>query len=168
MNKQTVLTRTALLLAITLIFQSLRFFFPIPPLASTFLIGTLVNATLLIALDATGLKPALMLCIITPLVAYFQQLLFLPVFIFPVAAGNLFYVALFHRLRRTNGGFAGLLAASGKAMVLYLSFSWLLIWVNIPAKLGVALLFAMSWPQFVTALGGVAIANVVTRKLRNL
>jgi hypothetical protein len=102
MAKHTLLTRTALLLAITLIFQSLRFFIPIPPLFSTFLVGTLVNATLVIALNVAGLLPAVFLSVITPVVAYFQQLLVLPIFILPVAVGNLLYVSLFFLLRKRS------------------------------------------------------------------
>lgn len=168
MKKQTILTRTALLLAITLIFQSLRFFIPIPPLFSTFLVGSLVNATLLICLNAVGLLPALFLSAIAPLVAYFQQLLLLPIFILPVAAGNMVYVSGFFLLRTRGGIFAAAIASSGKTLLLYLTFSWLLSWINIPPKIASGLLFVMSWPQLVTALAGAALAAMISRRLHNL
>lgn len=168
MYRQTVLTRTALLLAITLIFQSLRFFIPIPPLFSTFLVGTLVNATLLIAVKSAGLLPALFLSVIAPLVAYFQQLLLLPVFIAPVAAGNILYVGVYSLLQPKGELIAAGFAASAKTLLLYLAFIWLLGWVNVPAKIATGLLFAMSWPQLVTALTGAAIAQTVSKRLHNL
>ncbi|KYZ76998.1 hypothetical protein AXX12_02315 [Anaerosporomusa subterranea] len=167
MSKQTILTRTALLLAITLIFQSLRFFIPIPPLFSTFLVGSLVNATLLISLNAVGLLPTLFLAVIAPLVAYFQQLLLLPIFILPVAAGNMVYVGVFFLLSARGTMFAAATAASGKTLLLYLTFSWLLSWVSIPPKIASGLLFVMSWPQLVTALAGAALASIISRRLRN-
>jgi hypothetical protein len=168
MSKQTILTRTALLLAVTLIFQSLRFFIPIPPLLSTFLVGSLVNATLLISLNTAGLLPALFLSAIAPLVAYFQQLLLLPIFILPVAAGNMVYVAVFFLVSTRGGMLAAVAAASGKTLLLYFTFSWLLSWVNIPPKIASGLLLVMSWPQLVTALAGAAVAAIISRRLRNL
>ena len=168
MYRQTVLTRTALMLAITLIFQSLRLFIPIPPLFSTFLIGSLVNATLLISLGAAGYLPAMFLSIITPIVAYFQQMLLLPVFIAPVAAANIIYVSLYALIKPKSEIFAAGAAASAKAVMLYMAFVWLLGWLNIPAKAAANLMFIMSWPQLVTALIGAAIAREVTRRLDKL
>lgn len=168
MSKQTILTRTALLLAVTLIVQSLRLFVPIPPLFSTFVIGSLVNATLLISLKAAGLLPALFLAIMTPLVAYFQQMLLLPVFILPVALGNSLYVWLFYLLSKQSAGLGAGVAATAKTLTLYLVFSWLLTWVNIPPKLAAGILFVMSWPQLITALIGAGLAAVVSRRLENL
>ena len=98
------LTRTGLLLALTLVFQSLRFLIPLPPWMSTFLIGSLVNAALLVALQALGLRSALLIACVTPVVAWLQQLLPLLVFILPVALGNSLYIWLFSRLRRAGPG----------------------------------------------------------------
>ena len=46
--------RAALLLALLLVVQSLRFVVPLPPFISMFAIGTLVNACLLISLCNCG------------------------------------------------------------------------------------------------------------------
>lgn len=46
--------RAALLLALLLVVQSLRFVVPLPPFVSMFAIGTLVNACLLISLEVAG------------------------------------------------------------------------------------------------------------------
>lgn len=168
MSKQTILTRTALLLAVTLIVQSLRLFVPVPPLFSTFVIGSLVNATLLITLKAAGLLPALFLSIMAPLVAYFQQMLLLPVFILPVAVGNSLYVGLFYLLSKRSAGLGAGAAAAAKTLALYLAFSWLFTWINISPKLASGILFVMSWPQFITALIGAGLAAIVSRRLDNL
>lgn len=53
---RVVLARGALLLALTLVFQSLRFLIPVPVFLSTFLIGTLVNMCLLVAVEEVGMR----------------------------------------------------------------------------------------------------------------
>ena len=158
-------TRTALLLALALVFQSLRFVIPVPVFASTFLIGALVNACLLVALQTAGRGPAFLIACVTPVVAYFQQLLPLPVFILPIAIGNSLYVWLYYRLLRIGpvwpaiGG-----AALGKAAFFYLAFSRLLMWVNLPPAIASGLMFVMGWPQVVTGiLGGILSQGVVSR-----
>jgi len=83
--KVAILTRTALLLALALLFQSIRLLIPIPPLLSTFLIGSLMNSCFLIAAEMAGAGPAIVLVSLVPIVAYFQQVLPLPIFIIPVA-----------------------------------------------------------------------------------
>ncbi|WP_094605049.1 hypothetical protein SPSIL_030950 [Sporomusa silvacetica DSM 10669] len=166
MSDNRIITRTALLLALTLLFQSLRFFIPLPPLLSTFIIGSLVNSSLLIAAEKAGLWPALVIAAVTPLVAYFQMLLPLPVFILPVALGNAAYICLF-LFARIWGRIPGtVLATAGKTGFLYLVFTWLLTFIAIPSKLAAGIMLAMSWPQLVTgALGGL-LASLVVKRIR--
>ncbi len=159
-----LLTRSALLLALTLVFQSLRFIIPLPMVFSTLLIGSLVNSCLLVAVETIGLSSACIIAIIASIVAYFQQLLPLPLFIGPVAAGNIIYLGVFYLLLRQGRWLAVGLAAICKAGFLYGSFTWLLTLIAIPAKLAAGLMFAMSWPQLVTGiLGGLLAANVSKR-----
>jgi hypothetical protein len=117
------------------------------------------------ALPISGFLPALFLSIITPLVAYFQQMLLLPVFIAPVAAANILYVSIYAMIKPHGVTMAAGAAASAKALTLYLAFVWLLGWLSIPAKVASGLMFVMSWPQLVTALAGAALARIVTRRL---
>ncbi|HWR43759.1 hypothetical protein [Sporomusa sp.] len=166
MSEHKVITRAALLLALTLIFQSLRFFIPLPPFLSTFIIGSLVNATLLIAAEKVGLWPALMIAAIAPMVAYFQQLLPLPVFIVPVALGNAVYISLFLTSLRWGRVLAVTLGTAGKAGILYGAFVWLLTVIAVPPKLAAGIMLAMSWPQLVTGIFGGIIASLVVRRIR--
>jgi hypothetical protein len=78
------------------------------------------------------------------------------------------YVGVFFLLWARGGMLAAATAASSKTLLLYLTFSWLLSWVNIPPKIASGLLFVMSWPQLVTALAGAALASIISRRLRNL
>lgn len=158
------LTRAALLLALTLLFQSLRLFIPIPAFFSTFLIGSLVNACFLTAAEKTGLIPALLIAAIAPVIAYFQQMLPLPPLIFPVALGNMLYIALYFYTARFRRDLAILLAAAGKAGFLFGAFTWLVHLLAIPPKMATALLFVMSWPQVVTGvIGGVLMLLIIKR-----
>ena len=116
-----IFTRAALLLSLTILFQSLRLFIPMPPVFSTFLIGSLVNACLLVTVETVGLWPALMIGAAAPVVAWFQQLLPVPVFIFPVALANLVYVTIFFTLRNKMPWFGLVAAAAAKTLLLYMT-----------------------------------------------
>ena len=164
---QRKLTRAALLLALTLLFQSVRFIIPVPPFFSTMIIGTLVNACLIVTLELVGFWPAAFIACVTPLVAYFQQLLPIPPLILPVACGNLLFVSLFFLLKKQFGQWAAVVgAAAGKAIFLYSAFTWMLTWLGVPSALASALLFVMSWPQLVTGIAGAILAGMVVRRLR--
>lgn len=166
MSDSRMLTRTALLLALTLLFQSLRFFIPLPPFLSTFVIGSLVNASLLIAAEKAGLWSALIIAAITPVVAYFQLLLPLPVFILPVALGNAAYICLFLfacRWGRTSGT---VLATLSKTVLLYAAFTWLLTFIAIPPRLAAGIMLAMSWPQLITGAVGGLLTSLIVKRIR--
>lgn len=162
-----VLTRAALLLALTLIFQSLRFVIPLPAAFSSFLIGSLVNASLIITLLTAGFWPACLIAVVTPIVAYIEMLLPLPVFILPVAIGNLLYVTFFKLLAANRHKWQAVLAASlGKMLWLYFSFLFLLSLLAFPGKMADVLLMAMSWPQFVTGCIGGVFAIMIKKRMK--
>ena len=50
------LVRGAMLIALTVVLQSLRLFIPLPPMASMFFIGTLVNMMLAVTVRLAGLN----------------------------------------------------------------------------------------------------------------
>lgn len=162
--KTNKITRAALLLALTLVFQSLRFYIPVTPFASTLFIGSLVNACLLISTITAGLGPAVLISVIAPLVAYFQQLLPIPAFILPVAGGNIFYVLIFQALKKKYG-MAVVAATGAKTGVLYFSFLFLASFLALPGKVIAPILFIMSWPQFITGIAGGIIGWLVLRRL---
>lgn len=169
MNKKyTILTRTGLLLALTLVFQSLRFIIPIPVFLSTFLIGSLVNACLLVAVETVGFKPALVIVFVAPIIAYFQQLLPLPVFIIPVALGNAIYIGVFSKGKRWSSWLGICIATLSKMVFMYTTFSWLLTLIAIPPKLVTSLMLVMSWPQFVTGVVGGILARIIKKRLQLL
>ena len=164
-----ILTRAALLLTLALLFQSLRFLIPLPPMLSTFLIGSLINACLLIAAEWVGEGAALIIAFLVPIAAYFQQVLPLPIFIIPVALGNAIYVKVFLMGKKRLHFWLNLgAAAAGKTIFMYAAFSWLLTLVFLPAKITAGLLFIMSWPQFVTGIIGGILTNIIKKRLKLL
>lgn len=161
-----MLTRTALLLALTLLFQSLRMVIPIPLFISVFIIGTLVNACLLIASQSVGVKSGVAIAVLAPVVAWFQQLLALPIFIIPVGLGNIIYIMIFQVLIKKGPVPALSIAAIAKAATLYLSFKWLFALLDIPSSITTGIMLVMSWPQIVTAFLGGMMAIVLLKRLK--
>jgi hypothetical protein len=160
------LTRTALFLSLTLLFQSLRFIIPLPPVTSIFVVGTLVNACLITATLSTGFYSGVLIAVIAPLVAFFQQLLPIPLLIVPIAIGNLLLVAIFSFFKRCQFWIPVIAAALGKTIFLYTSTTWLLTnFITLPSKASSVLLFAMSWPQGITAIAGGIVAYLIINRL---
>jgi hypothetical protein len=161
------LTRGAMLLALLLIIQSLKFMVPAPPFVYMFLIGSLVNACLLLGIAVLGWRYAALLSIIAPAVAYLHQTLPLPIFILPVMVGNLSYVSIFSRLSVFATWIAVITAAIGKMIALHICVTWLLPWVDLPPKAAAALATMVSWPQLVTGVIGGVLATRIIDRLHN-
>ncbi|MCX7970062.1 MAG: hypothetical protein N3A57_00655 [Negativicutes bacterium] len=164
MNRR--ITRAALLLALTVVCQSLRLVLPVPPIFSTLLIGSLVNTCLITAYLQAGWQAALLIGAVAPLVAFWQGLLPLVVFILPVAAGNAVYIGVFHLCRNFSWLRAGSLAAVAKTVLVYLAFYQLVLRFALPLPVVRGLMLAMSWPQLVTAMAGVYLAREISRRLK--
>jgi hypothetical protein len=161
------LTRTALILSLTLLFQSLRFIIPLPPVTSIFVVGTLVNACLITATLSTGVYSGVLIAVIAPLVAFFQQLFPTPLLIVPIAISNLLLVAIFTFLKTYRFWIQVIVAALGKSVFLYTSITWLLTnFIALPSKVSAVLLFAMSWPQGITAVAGGFVAYLIMNRIQ--
>lgn len=161
------ITRTALLLAVTLLLQGLRLVIPVPPQISLFFIGSLVNACLVIAVLRTDLKAGSVIAVAAPVFAYLEGMLPLPFFIPVVAVGNLVYVVFIWALQQY--GLRKLyIAAFLKAIVLFGGFSLLFALVQVPSKITHMILFAMSWPQIVTGIIGLVVGYAVSQRLKKV
>ena len=100
------LVRGAMLIALTVVLQSLRLFIPLPPMASMFFIGTLVNMMLAVTVRLAGLKPALLAVVLLPFFAYLQGQLPIPLLIPVVIGGNAVFVLICHWAPRAYAGAA--------------------------------------------------------------
>lgn len=171
MNKQTRwLTRTALLLALALLFQSLRAVIPkvmIPGLGelNQYIIGSLVNTVLILAAITTGITGGIAVSILTPLVALMQGEIAFPVMTPFVALGNMALVIFVALLYNKNKIASFVTATIAKFITLYLTINFIVIPIitpDLPAeRAGVVrtmLSFKFGYPQLVTAAIGSIIA----------
>lgn len=177
-NLQLVV-RTALLLAITLVFQQLRLLIG-NSLPSTIIIGSLVNLALVVAAGMVGWIGGSVIAILSPVVAFLEGHLPLPVLIPFVAVGNIVIIVVFEiiELRKNTSPrlWGGVIAASFAkflvllALVVGLFAGVMLPGMGLPAQkvsaLTTALSLSFSWPQLVTALVGGAAAIPVIRGVR--
>ena len=154
------LARVGLFLVLALLIPSIGLPQPIT--------GSLVNALLLLAVETSGLGTALVVGMITPMVALLHGVLPLPLLVMIpfIAVGNATLASVHYALRPRGRWLALAAAAATKFMVLFAAVTWL---VARPLNLmigGSAQLVAlptpfgqmMSWPQLGTALSGGLIA----------
>ena len=97
------ITRTAILLALTVVFQSLRVLLPIIPVnISQYIIGSLVNLCLIVAAVVVGIKSGLVIAVVAPIIALVQGFTPFPVLAVPIALGNLVLVIAAALLYKRN------------------------------------------------------------------
>lgn len=171
MNKQTKwLTRTALLLALALLFQSLRSVLPkvmIPVIGELdqYVIGSLVNTVLILAAVTVGLSGGIAISILTPVIALMQGEIAFPVMTPFVALGNIalvVFVAILYKKSKITSFVTGIIA---KFITLYLTINFIVIPIitpELPAEragvVSALLSFKFGYPQIITATIGSIIA----------
>ena len=177
-NKWLLLVvQTALLLALTLIFQIyVRSMLP-AGIINTLVVGSLVNLCLFAAAGTVGWRGSLAIAILSPVVAAFMGHLPTPLLIPFVAVGNAVLCVLFELVIRKHESAvatwsAVAIAAVAKTVTLYLLVvlvfnNLLAAGTGLPTKLIAALAINFSWPQLVTAVIGGAIAVPVIKAVRN-
>lgn len=142
------ISRTAILLAIALVFQMGGF--------PQFITGPLVNTVLYLAAMIVGWQGGIMIGIFTPVIAAMRGILpppLTPIIPF-IALGNAVLVILFFWLKSKNK-IAGIIIASSVKFLLLVSAVKLL--VRVPP----AIAQMMSFPQLITALAGGFIALLI-------
>lgn len=160
------LVRGALLVALALALQSLRLVLPMPQLLSTFIIGTLVHMMLVLTLQLSGLKTALLLAFLLPLTAYVQGQLLLPFLIPVIWLGNFIFVLLVRQFKDSRK-LSLSIPPLAKACVMLLAAWAALSFLALPnPALRKTVMFAMSVPQLLTAVAGILLAEQVKKRLR--
>ena len=149
--------------AIAVLLQSLRLLVPmIPGPVNMFLIGSLVNMTLVLAVVYTGKLPLAALGLLLPFIAFLQGALPVAFMIPVVGAGNLLYAVLVFWLWNKPWVF---IAAVFKAAALTGGMLLVSLLVQLPEKMATALAFMMGWPQIVTGVLGILLAKYMLRRL---
>lgn len=160
------LVRGALLVALALALQSLRLVLPMPQLLSTFIIGTLVHMMLVLTLQLSGLKTALLLAFLLPLTAYVQGQVLLPFLIPVIWLGNFIFVLLVRQFKDSRK-LSLSIPPLAKACVMLLAAWAALSFLALPnPALRKTVMFAMSVPQLLTAVAGILLAERVKKRLR--
>ena len=167
MNKNRIMVKGALLLALLLIAQSLRLILPIPPFVIIFIIGTFTNAILFTAVKTTSLKIALVISIIAPIVAYLQGQLPLIPLIPLVAAGNITYATV---ICLTDGKYqcicmSTIIPAAAKTAILIAGLQIVMQAIEIPQPVATAMSFALGWPQLITGTAGAILGSILISRL---
>jgi hypothetical protein len=154
------ITRTAILLALTVVFQSLRVLLPfIPVNISQYIIGSLVNLCLIVAAVVVGIKSGLVIAVVAPIIALVQGFTPFPVLAVPIALGNLVLVIAAALLYKRNTLLAFAAGAVLKFLTLYVGVIMIVVPFFLPTA---ALSVQFSWPQLVTAcIGGILAALVL-------
>ncbi len=160
-NKQQMLVRGALLLALAVAAQQLRLVIPLPPLVTSLLIGTIVNAALVLAARYTGLFTAIVMCMALPIIAFLQGHLLLFFLIPVVFIGNLILVVL---CNKWWGRTVFVAAPIAKAAAMYISVLLLCKSLELNPSITKVLLLAMGWPQVITAFLGILLAKSLGEK----
>ena len=162
----SMLVRGALLVALALALQSLRLVLPMPQLLSTFIIGTLVHMMLVLTLQLSGLKTALLLAFLLPLTAYVQGQVLLPFLIPVIWLGNFIFVLLVRQFKDSRK-LSLSIPPLAKACVMLLAAWAALSFLALPnPALRKTVMFAMSVPQLLTAVAGILLAEQVKKRLR--
>ena len=160
------LVRGALLVALALALQSLRLVPPMPQPLSTFFIGTLVHMMLVLTLQLSGLKTALLLAFLLPLTAYVQGQVLLPFLIPVIWLGNFIFVLLVRQFKDSRK-LSLSIPPLAKACVMLLAAWAALSFLALPnPALRKTVMFAMSVPQLLTAVAGILLAEQVKKRLR--
>ena len=119
------LVRGAILLALAVVLQGMRLIIPVPTPISMFLIGSAVNACLVLIARTTGRTQGVTAAVLLPVFAWLEGMLPLWFFIFPVMVGNIVFVLLV--IRQGDEEFTvRLLSKPSYCTVLFLCFYKLL------------------------------------------
>ena len=154
-----------LLVAIAVILQASRLILPLPPLLTTFIIGTLVNMMLVLCVRLNGFTSAVILSILLPIFAYVQGQLVLTMLIPVVAFGNILFAYCVKSFNK--GVLAYLIPPAVKAVSMCASAYVVIAFVGIESvAMQKGILFAMSVPQLVTGFTGVLCAKKMVEVLK--
>jgi len=170
-EKVIFITRTAVLIAITVVLQALTL-----QLGNQFLTGSVVNMMLILSVMTSGITTGLVVSIFTPILPTLFG--FGPVWpVVPfIAMGNMALVSAWHFIgnreiinRYVSYIIAMVAGAAGKFIVLYIGIVQLVMpfILGLPENHIMSVLF--SWPQLVTAaIGGVCAMLVLPPLLKAL
>ena len=149
------------LLALMIIFQSIRLVAPLPVFIMIFIVGSTVNACLLLAVKYVGFKYTVMMSILAPIIAFVEGALIFPLMIIPIAIINIAYCLVYNTFYKKSLYLAIGAASFLRMSCLYMSGMFEVIHLN-GGDINV-MQAGMSWPQLFTGIIGGVIAALITK-----
>ena len=156
------LARGSVLLTMAIVAQEIRLFLPLPPLLSIIVIGTMLNAIMVIAVRYASLTSAIIISAVLPLFAFMQGHVIIPLMIPVIFLGNFVLVLVCDKLW---GKGIIILAPVLKTVTLYMLSRVLLSMLGLQNKVVDAILLGMGWPQLITAILGIILAMQLEKRL---
>ena len=156
------LARGSVLLTMAIVAQEIRLFLPLPPLLSIIVIGTMLNAIMVIAVRYASLTSAIIISAILPLFAFMQGHVIIPLMIPVIFLGNFVLVLVCDKFW---GKGIIILAPVLKTVTLYMLSRVLLSMLGLQNKVVDAILLGMGWPQLITAVLGIILAMQLEKRL---
>jgi hypothetical protein len=150
------LTRTAILIGLTLGFQALGLPQPIT--------GPVVNAVLFVSTGIIGVASGALIGLITPWVAFAVGTMKLAPAVPVIIAGNLAIPVVFGLLQKRNRYVAAIAAAVAKYLVMFAGMNYLTGVLNL--KIPAAVVASLTTVQLATALGGAVLGIAVLVSLQ--
>ena len=145
----TIITRTAILLALTIAVQQMKV---------QWLTGPAINAILILATGYTGILTGIIIGIFSPVMAFLQGIMPLAIAVPVIMVGNALLCLGFYWARKVNN----LVGITVGAIV---KFSFLSLAVNFIIQVPPKVAQALSFPQLITALIGGVIAVMILKYL---
>ena len=156
------LARGSVLLTMAIVAQEIRLFLPLPPLLSIIVIGTMLNAIMVIAVRYASLTSAIIISAVLPLFAFMQGHVIIPLMIPVIFLGNFVLVLVCDKFW---GKSIIILAPVLKTVTLYMLSRVLLSMLGLQNKVVDAILLGMGWPQLITAILGIILAMQLEKRL---
>ena len=156
------LARGSVLLTMAIVAQEIRLFLPLPPLLCIIVIGTMLNAIMVMAVRYASLTSAIIISAILPLFAFMQGHVIIPLMIPVIFLGNLVLVLVCDKFW---GKGIIILAPVLKTVTLYMLSRVLLSMLGLQNKVVDAILLGMGWPQLITAILGIILAMQLEKRL---
>ena len=156
------LARGSVLLTMAIVAQEIRLFLPLPPLLSIIVIGTMLNAIMVMAVRYASLTSAIIISAVLPLFAFMQGHVIIPLMIPVIFLGNFVLVLVCDKFW---GKGIIIIAPVLKTVTLYMLSRVLLSMLGLQNKLVDAILLGMGWPQLITAILGIILAMQLEKRL---
>ena len=159
------LARGSVVLTMAIVAQEIRLFLPLPPLLSIIVIGTMLNAIMIIAVRYANLTAAIIISAVLPLFAFMQGHVIIPLMIPVIFLGNLALVLVCDKFWRKG---VIIFAPVLKTITLYVLSRTLLNMLGLQNKVADAILLSMGWPQLITAILGIILAMQLEKRLTSV